>query len=120
MSKLSSFKEGDKVITSKGRFGIIAHSNDIKSIVQIGKKDIEIYNTELLLTSNAQSVDVEYYMDNVNIYVTPLKELIMIPSNTVIYDFNNPMDNTFINICKEKLTKRINYNSVIITKIKIV
>jgi len=116
-TQVDNFKSGDKVITSKGRFGHLESVTEKKAIVVIGKKKHEIYLTELISSSNAKAIDVEYYMDYVDRFVTPLKELVYIPSKVMIFDYYNPMDNTFLDICKLKLIKRINYKNVIITKV---
>ena len=113
------FKEGDKVITSKGRFGTILVTNDFKSIISIGVNKFEIYNKELLLVDNAKSIEVEYYVDSVNHYDSPQKEILYINKKCIIFDFNNPLKNPILDLCYDKLKKRVDKN-VIITKLLLI
>jgi hypothetical protein len=113
------FKEGDKIITSKGRFGVIIKSNLKKSIVSIGQKEHEIYNSELLLVDNAKAVEIEYYIDTVQYYNAPSKEIVYINKKCILFDFSKPLSNPIVDICYDKLRKRINKN-VIITKLLLV
>ena len=69
--------KGDKVITSKGRFGRIYDTNGTVSKVIIGTNTFEILNSELLKVDNAKSIEVSYginYADRLN----PLKDIIYI------------------------------------------
>lgn len=113
-------KQGDKVITSKGRFGKISSTNGKKSIVTIGSNNVEIYNTELYLVDNVKSIEVEYYRDKVEIYKPPLKDIVYVSKKLSLFDFNNPMANPILDECKIKVSKHINYNNIIITKLMIV
>lgn len=113
------FKEGDKIITSKGRFGTIVSSNPKKSIINIGQNQYEIYNSELLLVDNSKAIEVEYYIDNVQYYNSPLKEIIYINKKCILFDFNKPLHNPIMDLCYDKLKKRINKN-VIITKLLLI
>ena len=113
------FKEGDKVITSKGRFGIIKSINDNKAQIQIGNNTFEIDTIELLHKDNAKSIEVEYQEGK--LFGSPiLKEMLYIPKKLVIYDYNNPMSNTVLDYCKEKLIKRINKPDLLILKLYLV
>lgn len=119
-TEVETLKIGDRVITSKGRFGIIKSVHDKYTYVTMGNKVHEIYQNELLLLSNAKALEVEYYKDFINTYDLPNKEIIYISKRLTIYDFNNPMNNSIIDECKIKLMKRINYTNIIITKIKLI
>ena len=104
------FKEGDKVITSKGRFGEILYKDSTKSVVQIGKTSYQIYNTELLKVDNAKGFIVEYYMNG-----ECLKETIYIDKRIIVFDINNP--NIVFNNIQIKLIKKLNNNNITINKI---
>jgi len=111
------FKPSDKVITSKGRFGIIESVSDKYAHVRMGNKVYEIYQAELLHVLSARGIEIEYYKDFINTYDSPLKEIIYVSKHIVLYDFNNPINDVVLNECKLKLIKRIDYKNVIITKL---
>jgi len=111
------FKVGDRVITSKGRFAKVESTNEKKSIIAIGSNLVEIYNKELLKLDNSKVTIVEYYKDFVDMYNSPLKEIIHIDKRIFLFDFNNPMTNHILEECTKKLVKRLGYSSIIITKI---
>lgn len=116
------FKENAKVITSKGRFARIVSSNDLRSIILIGKKTIEVYNEELLELSDTKAVIVEYYPDR---FTGEIKsEMIHINNKIPVFDFSKPVHDftysDFFRECSDKLNKRINSTEFIILKIKVV
>lgn len=117
---MESFKEGDRVITSKGRFGIITSIEGKYAHVKMGNKIHEIYQAELLPMLGSRGVEVEFYKDFINTFSIPDKEIVYIPKNIVAYDFSNPMTNNILDECKLKLIKRINYANIIIIKLKLI
>lgn len=111
---------GSKVITSKGRFGIVEFIVNHKAIVKIGAKTHEIYISELLLCDNAKSIELEYYCGGFSPFDKPEKDIVHISKKLTAYDFQNPLENKLLEACKEKLVKRVNNNNVVITKINLI
>ena len=116
------FKENTKVITSKGRFARIISSNELKSIILIGKKQVEVYNEELLELSDIRTVIVEYLPDRFSLVKE--SQMIHINNKIPIYDFSKPVydftQSEFFKECADKLNKRIDDTEFIITKIKVI
>lgn len=114
-------KEKDKIITSKGRFGVIKELvNEEKSLVTIGNKDYFILNSELIKCDNLKSLEVEYHLSVINPSL-PLKAVVYIERKITLFDVKNPLSNHLISICKKELEKQLNTNStILITKIHLV
>lgn len=116
----NTITKDSKVITSRGRFGIVIEVNNDIAVVKMGKSLYDIYINELLLVNNAKAVEVEFYYDAVSMYSSAEKDIIYIDKKVCMYDYSNPLDNQVLTIIKQKLSKKHSNKHVIVTKLNLI
>lgn len=114
MTKID-FVVGDRVVTSRGIYGIIVSIDESAdtSQVNIGSKTVTLYNNQLWSVKNRISV-VCYYTDGYENY----NRLVTLPKQFKLYDFTKPLDNELLDYCKKAITKSVK-SIFTITKIEI-
>lgn len=88
----------DKVVTSKGLYGRIVEIKDNKIIITIGTKNIELDSSQIIPICD-KPYAICYYTDG---YATFTKR-ITLPTQFMIYDYSNPMDNPLYTYCKKQI-----------------
>ena len=111
-------KVGDKVITSKGRFGSITNINGTRADVLMGTKTVEILLSELKSYVSTIPLSV-WYIDKFDITQTERSEIIFVDNSTILYS-NESYTNSILDSVSELLLKRLDNKDLIITKIKFV
>lgn len=107
-----------RVITSKGRFGIITgFKDDRTAIVRFGDKLYDIFKEELLKASDSTQLEV-YYTNNLS-NVELDKTIIHIHKRTAIFDISNPLESKAYKECKRLLNTRYPKSNILITLINI-
>ena len=112
-------EKGDKVITSKGRFGIITDINGIRATVTMGIKNVEILLKELKPYLATTPLNV-WYIDKFDAQQKELSEIIFVENDIILYNSKDPYKNQLLDTVNISLAKRLNNNDLIITKIKFV
>lgn len=111
-------KVGDKVITSKGRFGSITHIEGHRANVLMGNKTVEILLSELKQYALIIPLNV-WYVDKFDVNQTKRSEIIFVDNSATIYDVDAHI-NPIAYLASEALLKRTNNKDLIITKITFV
>ena len=109
---------GQKIITSRGRFGRITDIKDRETIVvKMGSRLYDIFFNEVLLAKDAISIEVSF-TDNTT-FVDD-KKMFFLRKQLVVFDFSNPIENNAYNVCKEHLSKILGHSKFTIKLINIV
>lgn len=96
------FTIGDKVVTTKGIYGIVV-SIDLEhntSNINVGSKIITLFNNQLLAIKDRNPV-VCYYTDGYMNY----SKVITLPKQFKLYDFTKPLANELLDYCKKVISK---------------
>lgn len=107
-----------RVITSKGRFGVIVGFKDERTaIVRFGDKLYDIFKEELLLASNSTQLEV-YFTNNLSDSELD-KTIVHIHKRTAVFDISNPLESKAYKECKRLLNTRYPKSNILITLINI-
>ena len=111
-------KVKDRVVTSKGRFGIIdtISADNTKAMVIMGHKTHEILITELSVLENIIPINVTY-VDKFDVAQKEHTCILNLSKNDIIYSFNLTEQIIFIEKVKLLLNKRLNNHDLLIIKI---
>ena len=109
-------KDGDKVITSRGRFGKIKSITNERALVTIGNNEYQIRVEELILVDTCKAIEVEYYLDFLMYQVSPLKEMVYIEKKITVFDIDKPMENRLLDACLKALSIKLHTDKKIIIK----
>ena len=109
---------GQKIITSRGRFGRIVDIKDRETIVvKMGSRLYDIFFNEVLLAKDVINIEVSF---TDNITFTDDKRMFFLRKQLVVFDFSNPIENNAYNVCKEHLSKILGHSKFTIKLINIV
>ena len=112
---------GDRVITSRGRFGRIEEISSDKAKVIIGKNLIELQLNELISVKGVKAIEVEYHKSHYDRGIVSIeKDIVFISSRIIVFDYNSPMDNNILTECKNYLKKKHELNDILILKLRMV
>ena len=107
-----------RVITSKGRFGVITGFKDERTaIVRFGDKLYDIFKEELLLASSSTQLEV-YFTNNLSNSELD-KTIVHIHKRTAVFDISNPLESKAYKECKRLLNTRYPKSNILITLINI-
>ena len=111
-------KVKDRVVTSKGRFGIIdaISADNTKAMVVMGHKAHEILIKELSVLENIIPINVTY-VDKFDVTQEEHTCILNLTKNDIIYSFNPTEQIIFIEKVKLLLNKRLNNYDLLIIKI---
>lgn len=108
---------GTKVITSRGRFGIVIETKDDTTyVIKMGSKLYDIAKDEVIPAQDTINVEVVY----LNSDFKEDKIILFLHRQLLVFNFQDPISNNAYDICKKHLSTRLGNIHFTIQTIKIV